>query len=102
MPPATGTAEPAAKPAPAGTWHDESITALTGSIDLAPWVLPVRTYRIYEPAALADQPCVLLVLHGCRQTADDIAEGTRLNEHADERGWLAVYPEQAVAANKYG
>ena len=102
VPPATGTAEPAAKPAPAGTWHDESITALTGSIDLAPWVLPVRTYRIYEPVALADQPSVLMVLHGCRQTAADIAEGTRLNEHADERGWLAVYPEQAVAANKYG
>ena len=102
VPPETGVAESAAKPAPAGTWHNDSITALTGSIDLAPWVLPVRTYRIYEPVALAEAPCVLLMLHGCRQTADDIAEGTRLNEHADERGWLVVYPEQALAANKYG
>ncbi|MBK9606582.1 MAG: PHB depolymerase family esterase [Betaproteobacteria bacterium] len=102
VPPATEAGEPAAKPARAGTWSNDSITALTGSIDLAPWVLPVRTYRIYEPVALADQPSVLVVLHGCRQTADDIAEGTRLNEHADERGWLVVYPEQAVAANKYG
>lgn len=73
-----------------------------GRIDLVPWVAPARTYRIYEPAALAADPCLLVVLHGCRQTAEDIAEGTRLNEHADERGWLVVYPEQAIAANKYG
>jgi poly(hydroxyalkanoate) depolymerase family esterase len=98
--PAPGEAPPTL--APAGKWLNDSITALTGTIDLAPWVLPVRTYKVYEPAVLAAKPCVLLVLHGCQQTADDIAEGTRLNEHADERGWLVVYPEQAIAANKFG
>ena len=73
-----------------------------GRADIAPWVPPARTYRIYEPAALAPDPCLLVVLHGCGQSAEDIAEGTRLNEHADERGWLVIYPEQAIAANKYG
>jgi poly(3-hydroxybutyrate) depolymerase len=88
--------------APRGKWYSETMMVAGGRIDLAPWVLPARTYRIYEPAVLAADPCLLVVLHGCRQTAEDIAEGTRLNEHADERGWLVVYPEQAIAANKYG
>jgi poly(hydroxyalkanoate) depolymerase family esterase len=93
---------PPAPPAPGGKWYSETMMVAGGRIDLAPWVLPARTYRIYEPATLAADPCLLMVLHGCRQTAEDIAEGTRLNEHADERGWLVVYPEQAIAANKYG
>lgn len=60
----------------------------------------MRTYKVYEPAVLADEPGILLVLHGCQQSAVDIAEGTRLNEHADERGWLVIYPEQTKLANK--
>lgn len=100
--PITTPAPKEAPPTPArvGKWLNDSISVLTGRIDLAPWVLPVRTYRIYEPPALAAKPCVLLVLHGCQQTAEDIAEGTRLNEHADERGWLVIYPEQTKVANK--
>ncbi len=93
---------PPAPAAPRGRWYSETMMVAAGRIDLAPWVPPARTYRIYEPAALAPDPCLLVVLHGCRQTAEDIAEGTRLNEHAEERGWLVVYPEQAIAANKYG
>jgi len=42
------------------------------------------------------------MLHGCKQTSSEIAEGTRLNEHADDRGWIIVYPEQSKSANKYG
>ena len=101
VPPLLPPAPPAA-PAAEGTWHSESMMVATGFLELAPWVPPARTYRIYEPAVLAAEPCVLIVLHGCRQSAEDIAEGTRLNEFADARGWLVVYPEQATAANKYG
>jgi poly(hydroxyalkanoate) depolymerase family esterase len=95
------TAQPAPA-APSGKWYSETMMVAGGRVDLAPWVPPARDYRIYEPSALAPDPRLLVVLHGCRQTAEDIAEGTRLNEHADERGWLVVYPEQAIAANKYG
>jgi poly(hydroxyalkanoate) depolymerase family esterase len=94
-----------AQPAPAaprGKWYSETMTVAAGRVDFAPWVPPARTYRLYEPGVLAPEPCLLVVLHGCRQSAEDIAEGTRLNEHADERGWLVIYPEQAIAANKYG
>jgi poly(3-hydroxybutyrate) depolymerase len=85
-----------------GKWHEETISLHSGRIDLAPWVLPARTYRIYVPAKLAVDPCIVMMLHGCKQTAIDIAEGTRVNEHADDRGWIVVYPEQTNAANKYG
>ena len=72
-----------------------------GQIDLIPWALPQRAYRIHEPPTLAANPAVLVMLHGCRQTPENIAEGTRLNEHADERGWIVVYPDQSETANKY-
>jgi poly(3-hydroxybutyrate) depolymerase len=88
-------------PAKSGRWQAESMRAGTGHIDLAPWVPPERTYRIFVPAVLAPAPCLVLMLHGCRQTSEEIAEGTRLNEHAEERGWIVVYPEQTKAANKY-
>jgi len=39
------------------------------------------------------------MLHGCKQTPDDFANGTRMNELADERQFFALYPEQTHAAN---
>lgn len=84
-----------------GTWTEDSVTLLTGRIDLIPLATPLRTYRLYEPSRLADEPSLMVVLHGCRQSSTDIAIGTRLNDHADEHGWPVLYPEQSKAANKY-
>jgi poly(3-hydroxybutyrate) depolymerase len=39
------------------------------------------------------------MLHGCKQTPDDFAGGTRMNELADELQFLVVYPAQAWTAN---
>ena len=39
------------------------------------------------------------MLHGCTQTADDMAKGTRMNVAAEAGGFLAVYPEQTAAAH---
>lgn len=59
-----------------------------------------RAYKLYVPARLgALPPALVVMLHGCTQSANDFATGTRMNQLADEHGFLVVYPEQATHAN---
>ncbi len=59
-----------------------------------------RAYKVYLPAVRSEAPCAMIVmLHGCTQSADDFAAGTQMNRLADEHGFLVVYPEQAGHAN---
>jgi poly(hydroxyalkanoate) depolymerase family esterase len=60
----------------------------------------VLGYKLYVPSSYHGQPLPLVVmLHGCTQTADDFAAGTSMNVIAEERGCFVVYPEQPVAAH---
>jgi poly(hydroxyalkanoate) depolymerase family esterase len=59
-----------------------------------------RAYKTYLPAGYSGQALPLVVmLHACSQTPDDFAAGTRMNELADELGFLVVYPAQPWSAN---
>jgi poly(hydroxyalkanoate) depolymerase family esterase len=59
-----------------------------------------RAYKLYVPKGKHAKPMPLIVmLHGCVQNPDDMAVGTRMNELADQHGFLAVYPAQTSAAN---
>ena len=61
-----------------------------------------RDYRLYLPVGYdaADAPRPLIVmLHGCTQSAEDFAVGTRMNALADAHGFLVAYPQQAGNAN---
>lgn len=59
-----------------------------------------RDYKLYVPSGYRGEALPLLVmLHGCTQGPDEFAAGTRMNELAERRGCLVVYPAQASAAN---
>ncbi|MFQ1700463.1 alpha/beta hydrolase family esterase [Loktanella agnita] len=57
------------------------------------------TYKLYQPPRLARDPAVVVMLHGCTQTAEDFAQGTRMNRYADSHGFLVIYPQQNLSAN---
>jgi poly(hydroxyalkanoate) depolymerase family esterase len=58
-----------------------------------------QQYRLSLPdAPVAGQPLVV-ALHGCAQTPDDFALGTRLDRSAARRGLRVLYPAQARTKN---
>lgn len=40
---------------------------------------------------------LVVMLHGCHQTATQFAQGTRMNRLAEERGYAVLYPQQLVS-----
>jgi poly(hydroxyalkanoate) depolymerase family esterase len=60
-----------------------------------------RGYRLFIPSRYQGQPLPLVVmLHGCTQSPDDFAAGTRMNFIAEEQTCFVVYPAQPSEANR--
>ena len=60
-----------------------------------------RTYRLFIPSRYREQPLPLVVmLHGCTQSPDDFAAGTRMNVLAEEQNCFVAYPAQPRQANQ--
>ena len=60
-------------------------------------------YWLHVPEGHAKQDLALvLMLHGCTQTPQDFAAGTRMNQLADEYGLVVAYPHQTRGANPNG
>jgi poly(hydroxyalkanoate) depolymerase family esterase len=76
---------------PKGAWQAGMAQSSSGSRKYKMWV-PV-TYDAQRPSAL------ILMLHGCTQTAEDFAALSGMNQIADRETFLAVYPEQSRRAN---
>lgn len=86
---ALGGVGPAAAQA-GGGMHDFSLR-VHGEGPLA------QPYRLYVPA---HGPTGLLVmLHGCTQSAADLAAGSGMNRIAEEGGFAVLYPEQPASAH---
>src|SRR3954451_7369796 len=59
-----------------------------------------RAYKLYVPSGYRGQALPLVVmLHGCTQSPDDFAAGTRMSLIAEEHACFVAYPAQAASAN---
>ncbi|KQR76289.1 esterase [Burkholderia sp. Leaf177] len=57
-------------------------------------------YALYLPANAEPTHMPLLVMmHGCQQSAEEFAQGTRVNLLADRYGFAVLYPEQSKTAH---
>lgn len=57
-------------------------------------------YWLYLPAGQPQVPRPLVVmLHGCKQTAADFAAATQMNQLAERKGFAVLYPQQSAAAD---
>src|SRR5207237_7993358 len=55
-----------------------------------------RAYKLYVPSGYRGQPLPLIImLHGCTQSPDNFAAGTRMNLNAEEQNCFVAYPAQA-------
>ena len=93
--PIGGLAHPAPATAPSAVPSGAKFLAATFSSPAGS-----RPYKLYVPSGYRGDPVPLVVmLHGCTQSPDDFAAGTRMNEAADEHTCLIAYPAQTASAN---
>lgn len=86
-----------------GQWKKGAKFALGGFLATLPWLLPRREYLLYVPAGWSRwrrAPLVVLC-HGCKQTPEELAQGTRIAAVADRLGWLVLMPRQSESANTW-
>ena len=93
-------------PPPPGRFEEGSKFSWRGLLAVAPWIWPRRDYLVYVPGGHPNlfwrrRPMLVLV-HGCRQTAEDIAKGSRITALADELDCLVLLPKQNPKANQWG
>jgi len=82
----------------AGSWKKSYFSWPSGAVTGGRRML----YALYLPAGAGDAPLPLVVmLHGCQQTADDFAASTRMNALADRKGFAVLYPQQSVGADRH-
>ena len=90
---------PAERPAPAAEPEIPEGAAFLEAVHAE--AVGSRRYRLYRPASLgAGAPRgLVLMLHGCTQTPEDFARGTRMNRLAEAHRLIVAYPEQTRAHN---
>jgi poly(hydroxyalkanoate) depolymerase family esterase len=86
-----------------GRFESGSKWTLRGIVASAPLVGPSREYLVYVPKGRSwwrRAPLVVLC-HGCKQTPEEIAQGTRITELADAHGFVVLLPRQKENANPW-
>lgn len=75
---------------PDGGFRDHHFTCDAGTL----------RYKLFVPSSVdAGKRPLLLMLHGCTQSPDEFALGTRMNTLAEVQGYVVAYPEQPQGKN---
>lgn len=83
----------------AGSWQKSWF-----SVPAASQVASARRmlYWLYLPSGAPAAPLPLVVmLHGCQQSATDFALSTRMNALAERKGFAVLYPQQSAATDAH-
>ena len=75
-----------------GIWQQYTYNGSAGS----------RPYFVYTPAnyQLGTIVPIIVMLHGCTQTPADFAAGTQMDQLADQKQFIVVYPQQTSTYNQ--
>ncbi|MEP7061353.1 MAG: PHB depolymerase family esterase [Betaproteobacteria bacterium] len=86
-----------------GEWRTGSAFSALGILAVAPLVVPRRQYLVYLPRGHTRwrRAPLIVLCHGCRQTPEAFAQGTRIAAAADANRWLVVMPRQRDNANAW-
>jgi poly(3-hydroxybutyrate) depolymerase len=94
------------KPPEPGRFESGRKGAVRGFLATAPWILPSRDYLVYIPKGHSRwrwrRAPLIVLIHGCRQTPEEVAAATRIAALADDLGCLVLLPRQKERANPWG
>lgn len=82
-----------------GTWEKACFPPTQAGL---PAAAQRMLYWLYLPSGATARPAaprpLVVMLHGCQQTAADFATATRMNELAERKGFAVLYPQQSASA----
>ncbi|MEO6566370.1 MAG: PHB depolymerase family esterase [Casimicrobiaceae bacterium] len=86
-----------------GRFETGSKFSMAGYVSTAPFVWPTREYLVYIPKGrpLFKRAPLLVLCHGCKQTPEEFAQGTRITALADRTGCVVLLPRQKREANAW-
>lgn len=98
------SAPPRARAAAPGAWLAGQY--LPGWTPGQPAVARMR-YWLYVPQHMPDDVArhgwpLVVMLHGCQQSAQQFADGTRMNALAEAKGYAVLYPQQPAGLHAHG
>lgn len=77
-----------------GKWLTAHVASTTSARRLHYWLyLPDNL----PESTLTDGLPLIVMLHGCHQSATQFAQGTRMNQWAERKGYAVLYPQQAAS-----
>lgn len=86
-----------------GRFESGSKFSIHGVVGTAPFVWPSRDYLVYVPRGRSrwKRAPLVVLCHGCKQTPEEIAQGTRIAQFADRSQCVVLLPRQKDSANPW-